>query len=69
MELKVKCCYYEKDTREKTMVLCTTSECPNVPGWKMINVVEGAMIKFDSPQGIDTEFFRGEPVKGIVSSD
>jgi len=69
VELKVKCCYYENDTREKTMVLCTVSECPDVPGWRRTNVVEGAIIRFDSPQGIDTEFFRGEPVKKDLSPD
>jgi len=60
----VKCCYYEKETKEKTMVLCTTSECPDLPGWMRISVVDGPIIKFDSPQGIDVEFFRGEPVQG-----
>ena len=60
----IKCCYYEKDTKEKTMVLCTTNDCPDLPGWKRVGVVDGAMIKFDSPDGIDVEFFKGQPIQG-----
>ena len=60
----IKCCYYEKETKERTIVLCTTEECPEIKGWTRIGAVNGSMVSFQSPDGIDTEFFKGQPVDG-----
>ena len=60
----IKCCYYEKDTKEKSIVVCTTNECPEIEGWKQIGEVQGSTIAFQSPDGIDVEYLKGQSVDG-----
>ncbi|HEY4673026.1 MAG: hypothetical protein HYY67_00515 [Thaumarchaeota archaeon] len=60
----IKCCYYEKETKEKSIVVCTTGECPEMHGWARIGEVNGSNIAFHSPRGIDVEYFKGQSVDG-----